>query len=169
MSITPENQSDLSDDWNQLIEDCINIVRKQVKKSNIELLNGKYLLGKCIMEYDFTAGGKTQQDLADALETKQQRISEAISTAKLIDKEFGNFDGFLEYFKQYDEIPSWNEFKNDYLPYDEIPKLDENRLVNREYPVEDFESEAAFRAWLEQYDGEYLGTYFKAKIPKDSG
>lgn len=164
----------VSNEWNKLVRDCREIMVVTVKKTRKEMLEGHYLLGKRIIEYrtNFTDVGTplNQEELANALEIKQQRISEVIAFAEYADRKFGSFEGFLEYYKDRTELPPWGEIVHWYLPFNLYPKeLEDKTLKSTEIPTSLFSSEEEAKKWFEDRDGIFEGVFYKGKIAKNRG
>lgn len=177
MELKEMNEIVTNEEWLKLIDDCKGIIYMTIQKVNYvnrkELLEGRYLLGKRILEsLPLLGTPQLQEDLAKALEIKQQRISEVMSFAKYIDKHFGSVDGLVKYYSEHNlpELPTWTEITHTYLPFNELPKeleyedKEDMRLVDKEIPISHFASVEQAKKYYEDKGG--VLTYYKGKVKK---
>lgn len=161
-----------TDEWDKLVNDCKTIMAKANKKTRREILEGHYLLGQRITEYSkkVTDVGTplNEVELANALEIKQQRISEIIAFVEWIGNKYGSFDAFLKFYEDRTELPPWTEITHYYLPFAKTPQLEDSTLKTVEIPQYRFSTEEEARSYFERKNGTYEGivSFYKGKLTK---
>jgi len=138
-----ENQITIQDEkyWN-LVEECKSIIVETLFNSRIEILKGKWLLGKRITEEELNFekgvyGEKTIQILAQDLEISQSHLYKILQFYKKFQLE--NFEKVLEVLPEGKNI-SWFKICQNVLPKppEEIEKEEKIKKEQEECPHTQF-------------------------------